>query len=230
MTILCKFETCIMLFRVSMETLQILPTQDSPTASPLQTPLLPLLFSPSAQTAARSQPALWTTRLWQLTCTDSLWLSAMRGRQPPWPLLAQWLSTSGWAYGWHPDMHSLQIHANSHIKIPLLRHALCLLCSLSALQDSNDNAPRFGQSVYRSSINENHMVNSSIGITVIATDAETHHNISYFLDTNPPMSDWAFFHVGRTSGAITLNQAVDYDPPSMHRELSFRVRVWTCAQ
>ena len=68
---------------------------------------------------------------------------------------------------------------------------------------------------------ENHAVGTIVGITVMATDPETEHSISYFTDTRDAHS--SFFSVGRTSGIVTLAQPVDYDPPSMHRQFSFRV-------
>lgn len=70
-------------------------------------------------------------------------------------------------------------------------------------------------------ITENHVVGSSVGIVVLATDAEIEHTVTYFTETTDSGS--AFFSVGRTSGVITLVQAVDYDRPALHREFNFRV-------
>lgn len=68
---------------------------------------------------------------------------------------------------------------------------------------------------------ENHLVGTTVGVTVMATDPETEHTITYFPVTSDAHS--AFFFVGRTDGVITLAQAVDYDPPANHREFSFGV-------
>lgn len=93
-------------------------------------------------------------------------------------------------------------------------------------QDSNDASPQFILSIYTNTITENHPVGNTVGIIVVATDAETEHTISYFPDTSDP--DSAFFSVGRTNGVITLAQAVDYDRPAMHRQLSFGVCLDAC--
>ena len=102
---------------------------------------------------------------------------------------------------------------------------------LFVMQDINDNAPSFSQSVYMGRIMENHSVGTTVGVTVIATDPEAEHTITYFPVTSDAES--SFFSVGRTDGIIRLAQEVDYDPPANHREFSFRVilsSIFDCPQ
>ena len=89
------------------------------------------------------------------------------------------------------------------------------------MQDSNDNSPRFSQSVYIASIAENHVVGSPVGVTVLAIDPEVEHTVTYFQNTGD--ADSAFFLVDQTSGMVQLAQFVDYDPPFNHRDFTFRV-------
>lgn len=66
-------------------------------------------------------------------------------------------------------------------------------------------------------------IGDPIGLTVLATDPETEHSLGYFIDASNPHS--VYFSVDRTSGVVSLAQAVDYDPPLSHRLLLFAVRI-----
>ncbi len=94
------------------------------------------------------------------------------------------------------------------------------------LQDSNDAAPIFSETVYRGNVTENYPVGNPVGVIVLATDPESEHSVTYFAEASDPHS--AFFSVGRTNGVISLAQDVDYDPPANHREFTFRVNHTTC--
>ena len=99
-------------------------------------------------------------------------------------------------------------------------HRQYSMLSFFSLQDSNDLSPVFSPSVYSTTLNEGHAVNSAIGITVTASDQEG-HSIQYSADTT--FTDSAFFRVDRTSGAISLAHELNYDPPDNHRAFSFQV-------
>jgi hypothetical protein len=91
----------------------------------------------------------------------------------------------------------------------------------SYFQDFNDAAPMFTRSVYNGTITENHRIGTPTGVVLLANDAEPDHMITYFTESGDPSS--AFFSVERTTGVLSLAQAVDYDPPAMHRLFTFRV-------
>jgi len=73
------------------------------------------------------------------------------------------------------------------------------------------------------SIVENHMVGTIIGITVQAMDPEVEHMVRYFTEVSDAGS--RFFSVDQSTGVISLTQNVDYDPPSSHREFTFRASI-----
>ena len=71
-------------------------------------------------------------------------------------------------------------------------------------------------------INEDHVVNTPIGITVSATDPEL-HNIRYFIQSQAsPTDDSEFFTVDETSGSISLVHELDYE--AGHTTLTFNVK------
>ena len=84
----------------------------------------------------------------------------------------------------------------------------------------NDQEPVFGQASYAASIVENHVVGTAVGITVQAMDPEVEHTVRYFTEASDAGS--RFFSVDQSTGVISLDQNVDYDPPSNHRDFTFR--------
>jgi len=79
----------------------------------------------------------------------------------------------------------------------------------------------FSPSTYSTTIAEDHAVGTAIGITISATDPEG-HNIRYSINPSAA-TDSALFRVDETSGMISLAQALNYDNPERHRNLSFIV-------
>lgn len=71
------------------------------------------------------------------------------------------------------------------------------------------------------------MLGTTIGLTVLATDPEVEHNITYFTEATDIGS--RFFSVGQTTGMITLSQEVDYDVPASHMDFTFRVCLFVLA-
>ena len=96
------------------------------------------------------------------------------------------------------------------------------LINILILQPVNDLAPVFSMATYSTTIPESHAVNSPIGITVLATDSEVGHIITYFTVSSD--TDSAFFHVHQMTGVMTLAHSLDVDAPDSDSSYSFRVR------
>jgi protocadherin-16/23 len=78
------------------------------------------------------------------------------------------------------------------------------------VEDVNDNAPKFSQTVYTASIPEQAPAGSSV-VTVTATDPDLGENarVTYSLISNPSDLDW--FEINPTSGYITTKNNANID-------------------
>lgn len=75
---------------------------------------------------------------------------------------------------------------------------------------------------YSASVMENHVVDTTIGVTAMAADSVEGHTVRYSIDPNSRDGD--HFDIGETSGEITLAASLDADPPIEHTTLTFYVR------
>lgn len=89
----------------------------------------------------------------------------------------------------------------------------------------NELGPTFAESMYSATVNEDHGINSGIGVTVSASDAEG-HSVTYSI--NPNFQDGYFFSISQSSGVISLTQSLDRDPPFGHDSFTFQVYIQYC--
>ncbi|CDW56179.1 Cadherin C and Laminin G 2 and Cadherin domain co ntaining protein [Trichuris trichiura] len=81
------------------------------------------------------------------------------------------------------------------------------------IQDINDNAPYFNESVYRGRVRENAEVGQNV-MTVKAHDLDKDSELRYSLDSRG--NDGSAFSVGATSGTIFINEPLDYERKKLY--------------
>ncbi|KRX24151.1 Neural-cadherin, partial [Trichinella nelsoni] len=81
------------------------------------------------------------------------------------------------------------------------------------VQDINDNAPYFNETVYRGRVRENSEVGQNV-MTVKAHDLDKDSELRYSLDSRG--NDGSAFSVGASSGTIFVNEPLDYERKKLY--------------
>jgi hypothetical protein len=92
------------------------------------------------------------------------------------------------------------------------------ICQLFLLSDINDSRPQFESSIYNITVAENTIPEYLLKIHALDNDIGSNAELIYTLEND--YDD--LFHLDKTTGILTLNQALDYE---IHKSYQLKVEV-----